>query len=92
MLLRHSLGLTEEADAIERAVREVIADGARTADMVAGPAVTMSTTQIGELIRIARERKVAVPNLERLKAIIEEVEQGRRPQAWHNLDDLAPVS
>jgi 3-isopropylmalate dehydrogenase len=51
MLLRHSLGLTEEADAIERAVGEVIADGARTADMVASPSLTISTTQIGDMIR-----------------------------------------
>jgi 3-isopropylmalate dehydrogenase len=52
MLLRHSLGLVEEADAIERAVREAIASGAHTADMVAGPSgKTISTTDMGNLIR-----------------------------------------
>jgi 3-isopropylmalate dehydrogenase len=52
MLLRHSLGLSAEADAVERAVREVIAEGARTADMVASPATkTISTSEIGERIR-----------------------------------------
>ena len=33
MLLRHSLGLEEEARAVERAVDQAITDGARTADM-----------------------------------------------------------
>jgi 3-isopropylmalate dehydrogenase len=52
MLLRHSLHLHEEAEAIERAVREVITDGARTADMVASPGgPTLSTTEMGDLIR-----------------------------------------
>src|SRR5262245_6247611 len=37
MLLRHSLNLAVEADAIERAVNEVIADGARSADMLTSP-------------------------------------------------------
>jgi 3-isopropylmalate dehydrogenase len=52
MLLRHSLGLEEEAEAVERAVREVIADGARSADMVASATSgTLSTSQLGDLIR-----------------------------------------
>ena len=52
MLLRHSLQLREEADAVERAVREVVADGARTADMVIGTGTkTISTTEMGNLIR-----------------------------------------
>jgi 3-isopropylmalate dehydrogenase len=53
MLLRHSLGLTDEADAVERAVREVIADGARTADLVSSPAQAMSTSELGERVRDA---------------------------------------
>jgi 3-isopropylmalate dehydrogenase len=52
MLLRHSLGLVEEADAVERAVREAIASGAHTADMVAAPSgKTISTSEMGNLIR-----------------------------------------
>jgi len=52
MLLRHSLNLTEEADAVERAVYEAIAEGARCADMHAGPATTtLSTTEMGDVIR-----------------------------------------
>jgi 3-isopropylmalate dehydrogenase len=33
LLLRHSLGLAEEADAVEQAIASVIADGGRTADI-----------------------------------------------------------
>ncbi len=33
LLLRHSLGLEEEAGRVEAAIRRVIADGARTADI-----------------------------------------------------------
>ncbi len=36
MLLRHSLDLPKEAAAVEKAVREVIAEGVRTADIAAG--------------------------------------------------------
>ena len=53
MLLRHSLGLRDEADTVERAVREVIAGGARTADMVVSPTTTLSTSEMGERIRTA---------------------------------------
>jgi 3-isopropylmalate dehydrogenase len=40
MLLRHSLDLTVEADAIEMAVQQVLADGLRTADIARGGDVT----------------------------------------------------
>ncbi len=54
MLLRHSLNLLEEAEAIERAVREVIAADARTADMVLSPSEkTVSTSELGSLVRAA---------------------------------------
>ena len=54
MLLRHSLDLPEEAEAVERAVREVIAGGARTADMVVGSSSkTISTGEMGDLVRAA---------------------------------------
>jgi 3-isopropylmalate dehydrogenase len=36
MLLRHSLGLADEAAAVEAAIAAAIADGARTADIAAG--------------------------------------------------------
>ena len=46
MLLRHSLGLEREAQAVERAVEQVIEDGAQTPDL--GGAC--STTDVGEQV------------------------------------------
>ncbi len=46
MLLRHSLGLHAEADAIEKAVEQVLDAGHRTADIAAG-ASSISTEQMG---------------------------------------------
>jgi 3-isopropylmalate dehydrogenase len=49
MLLRHSLDLPKEAEAVENAVREVIADGVRTADIASGSA-PLSTAQAGDAV------------------------------------------
>jgi len=49
MLLRHSLGLETEAQAVETAVEQVLNRGTRTKDICAGgPAV--STQEMGELV------------------------------------------
>ena len=49
MLLRHSLGLRREADAVERAVASAISDGLRTADLDSSrPA---STREMGDAVR-----------------------------------------
>ncbi len=49
MLLRHSLGLEEEARAVERAVDEAITSGARTGDM--GPTErALSTSAMGDAV------------------------------------------
>ena len=48
MLLRHSLGLEEEARAVERAVDEAIAAGARTADMASER--PLSTREMGAAV------------------------------------------
>jgi 3-isopropylmalate dehydrogenase len=48
MLLRHSLGLDEEARAVERAVDAAITDGARTADM--GTDKPISTSAMGAAV------------------------------------------
>ncbi|MFM9108061.1 MAG: 3-isopropylmalate dehydrogenase [Chloroflexota bacterium] len=55
MMLRLSLGLEEEAGAVERAVRDVIEDGVRTADLAPAGRVA-STREMGEAIarRIAQ--------------------------------------
>jgi 3-isopropylmalate dehydrogenase len=49
MLLRHSLGLDPEAQAIERAVGRVIAAGARTADL-GGGARALETSAMGDAV------------------------------------------
>lgn len=49
MLLRHSLGLNEEAVAVEKAVREAIAEGVRTADIAAGGKAA-TTTEAGDAV------------------------------------------
>jgi 3-isopropylmalate dehydrogenase len=46
MLLRHSLGLAEEADAVEEALARVISDGARTRDIAAPGEATLSTSEM----------------------------------------------
>ncbi len=48
MLLRHSLGLEEEAAAVEAAVHQALADGARTADL---GSPSLSTAEMGAAIR-----------------------------------------
>jgi 3-isopropylmalate dehydrogenase len=56
LLLRHSLGLSAEAAAVERAVAEALAAGARTADLVAAGARALSTAEAGEAV-ISRLRR-----------------------------------
>jgi 3-isopropylmalate dehydrogenase len=50
MLLRHSLDLDEEANAIETAIREVIESGARTADLASAGDTVMNTADMTEAI------------------------------------------
>ncbi len=50
LLLRHSLQLEEEATLVESALREVIASGARTADIATGDAAILSTADMTEAI------------------------------------------
>jgi 3-isopropylmalate dehydrogenase len=53
MLLRHSLGLEEEADAVERAIADAIASGARTGDIAAGDQSSLSTIEMTAAILAA---------------------------------------
>jgi 3-isopropylmalate dehydrogenase len=50
MMLRHSFGLSAEAEAIEKAVSGAIADGARTPDIVATGAKALSTPEVGDAV------------------------------------------
>ena len=50
MLLRTSLGLTEEADAIEAIIDTFLAEGYRTADLAYHDERTLSTIEVGDFI------------------------------------------
>jgi 3-isopropylmalate dehydrogenase len=50
LLLRHSLGLEQEASAIENAISKAIAEGARTADIAARGDTRISTTEMTDAI------------------------------------------
>jgi 3-isopropylmalate dehydrogenase len=56
LLLRHSLGLEEEAKAIESAVEQVIRDGMRTRDLSRSGEKWESTTVVGEAVARALSR------------------------------------
>lgn len=50
MLLRYSLDLDKEADAVEEAVRQVLKDGYRTVDIMSEGCTQVGTAQMGDLI------------------------------------------
>ena len=50
MMLRYSLDLDREADAVEEAVRRVLAEGYRTVDIMSDGCRQVSTTEMGTLI------------------------------------------
>jgi 3-isopropylmalate dehydrogenase len=50
MLLRHSLALEAEADLVERAVRQVLAEGLRTADIMEPGATRLGTEAMGDAV------------------------------------------
>jgi 3-isopropylmalate dehydrogenase len=58
MLLRNSLGLAAEAEAVEKAVADAIAGGARTPDIAGSGAKSLSTREAGDAI-LARLPKAA---------------------------------
>ncbi len=51
MMLRYSLNLTGEADAIEKAVEDVLNNGYRTADIASPGTKVVGTKEMGKLIR-----------------------------------------
>ncbi len=55
MMMRYSLGLTEEAASVERAVNQVLGQGYRTADIASRDSTQVGTSQMGDLIVEALE-------------------------------------
>jgi 3-isopropylmalate dehydrogenase len=53
MLLRYSLGLVREAEAVERAVAQALAQGYRTADIAQEGAKALKTAEMGDAITAA---------------------------------------
>jgi 3-isopropylmalate dehydrogenase len=56
LLLRHSLGLEQESDAVEAAVEHAVNDGLLSADMAAGGEPTHSTAEIGSAVSARLEQ------------------------------------
>ena len=50
LMLRYSLGLTEEAASVERAVEQVLEEGIRTPDIAAEGALKVSTGEMGDRV------------------------------------------
>jgi 3-isopropylmalate dehydrogenase len=50
MMLRYTLGLENEAQAVEQAVEKVLADGARTADIAPRGGSYISTNEYAEAV------------------------------------------
>ncbi len=58
LLLRHSLGLRDEAAAVEAAVSDALSDGVRTADCVAPGETPSSTSAFGDAVLVRLASKV----------------------------------
>jgi len=56
MLLRYSFALGDEADLLEQAVKKVLADGVRTADIATPGTRPVSTTAMGDAVVGALDR------------------------------------
>jgi len=50
MMLRFTFDLDQEADAVERAVQQVLTDGYRTRDIMSAGGQMVSTSEMGDLI------------------------------------------
>ena len=50
---------------------------------------TECDAQFAPIVNLARRRGIAIPHLQRLIALMQEVESGARPQALNNLERLA---
>jgi 3-isopropylmalate dehydrogenase len=62
LLLRHSLGLESEAQAVEAAVTKVLADGVHTPDIAAPGTRLATTTEVGTAVCAALDGLLAAGN------------------------------
>ena len=53
MMLRYSFDMNDEADAIEKAVEKVLADGVRTGDIMSEGCRKVSCSEMGDAIAAA---------------------------------------
>jgi 2-dehydropantoate 2-reductase len=92
-----AFGQAGTREAIDRSFDAMVAFNRRSAkthsgvwrDIAVHRRKTETDAQFGPLMEMAGQRGIDVPHLERLVALMHEVESGRRPQAWDNLADLA---
>jgi 3-isopropylmalate dehydrogenase len=59
MCLRYSLGMSREADALDRAIADVLASGARTKDIATPGANALGTGEMGDAIVAALRKTLA---------------------------------
>jgi len=59
MALRYSFGLSEAADRLDKAIADVLAAGLRTKDIASEGSKLVSTTEMGDAIVTALEKKSA---------------------------------
>ncbi len=64
MLLRHSLGLEQEAAAVEQAVAQVLEEGVRTPDIAHTGSETVSTQVMGDLVVQALSERISAGSQE----------------------------
>ena len=50
MMLRYSLDLDQEAEAVENAVQKILKDGYRTVDIMSEGCTQVSTSEMGDLL------------------------------------------
>ena len=50
MMLRYSLDLDKEAEAVENAVQKILKDGYRTVDIMSEGCTRVSTSEMGDLL------------------------------------------
>jgi ketopantoate reductase len=82
--------------ATEASLAEMVAHNARSAkthsgiwrDLAIRKRQTEVDAQLGPIVRFGEQYRIDTPAIRRLIAMIHEIELGKRPLAWENLDEL----